>query len=684
MILEFLIWTIFIASTILLVLWILISPPVDKKVRQAPENEDSYAKNRFISSKVPKQVDAIVIGAGMGGGTVASILSKFGKKVVVLEHHDKLGGCTHTFSWSRANMDGSGHTTCEFDTGCHYTAVDMSLPTARSGAIMKYVTDGNAKWHDLGDPYDRVVLPHDPNVDEGCPNNDTYQFLCGKERLIGEISKQINPTEPAVPRRIRKFLDFCRKAQHSIVKMFIVRMTPRWFEPFLKWLTVSYYAFGRLTTSYVLSAFLEHEMPEDDVLNQKKLPEQPAIPLNNTWNRLKGVMVHPLGDYACQPSDSSVVAHSLTACYYVNGAAYTDGPTQSISNSVAKIVYEHGGECFVNAHVDEILVKDNQAVGVRVCKSSSLDGAKQINEKPEMTEIYSPIIINATGIYNMYNKLLPQELPIVEEFKKTNKAIPSYGHNYLFVAIKGDAEEVGIPVTNTWYFNGYDTDACFDKYFENPTEHRPPTVYLGFPCTKDPSWKSRFPGISNCILISDAKYEWFEKWEDFRTHKRGDEYDQYKQKFADKLLEVLYDKVPQVKGKVLWYECGTPISDSNFLQSYKGGSYGTRCNLEFTNPENARWLMRGDTEIKGLYISGQDAWTPAVAGAMYGGLLSSIKVLGFWKGCGILFTIIKEQTADIQKLKNWSYMQCFVKAVDTFFGGCPVGFKFGESEWGGS
>ena len=81
-----------------------------------------------------------------------------------------------------------------------------------------------------------------------------------------------------------------------------------------------------------------------------------------------------------------------------------------------------------------------------------------------------------------------------------------------------------------------------------------------------------------------------------------------------------------MKGKVLWYECGTPVSDSNFLQSYRGGSYGTRCNLEFTNPENSRWLMRGDTEIKGLYMSGQDAWTPAVAGAMYGGLLCAVKV----------------------------------------------------------
>ena len=85
-------------------------------------------------------------------------------------------------------------------------------------------------------------------------------------------------------------------------------------------------------------------------------------------------------------------------------------------------------------------------------------------------------------------------------------------------------------------------------------------------------------------------------------------------------------QVPQVKGKVLWYECGTPVSDANFLQSFQGGSYGTRCNLEFANKENSRWVMRPDTEIDNLFMAGQDAWTPAVAGAMYGGVLGSIKV----------------------------------------------------------
>ena len=105
-------------------------------------------------------------------------------------------------------------------------------------------------------------------------------------------------------------------------------------------------------------------------------------------------------------------------------------------------------------------------------------------------------------------------------------------------------------------------------------------------------------------------------------------------------------QVPQVKGKVLWYECGTPISDSNFLQSFRGGSYGTRCNLEFTNRENSRWIMRPDTEITNLYMAGQDAWTPAVAGAMYGGLLGAMKVILYllWSQCTTFICLPQPKT----------------------------------------
>lgn len=40
---------------------------------------------------MPDNVDVIVIGSGMGGLTAAVVLSRLGKRVLVLEQHDRIG-----------------------------------------------------------------------------------------------------------------------------------------------------------------------------------------------------------------------------------------------------------------------------------------------------------------------------------------------------------------------------------------------------------------------------------------------------------------------------------------------------------------------------------------------------------------------------------------------------------------
>jgi all-trans-retinol 13,14-reductase len=255
----------------------------------------------------------------------------------------------------------------------------------------------------------------------------------------------------------------------------------------------------------------------------------------------------------------------------------------------------------------------------------------------------------------------------VEEFHDPAKRTvrQSNGHVFLFCKIRGDAKELGLPKHNLWYFNSYDLDEAFNEYFSNPADVRPPTVYIGFPCTKDPTWKERYPNVSNAILISDGLWEWFEKWADKPVHNRGSEYEAFKTKLENHLLDILYDTVPQVKGKVEFHMAGTPLTEATYLSSYHGGSYGTMCTPQMFAPENRSWTTTPHTKVPGLFVAGSDAFLPAVCGAMYGGCFGAAAVLGHLGTMRMVWAFLGEFAKSMKESNpKMSSIQAYTLAVD--------------------
>ena len=261
--------------------------------------------------------------------------------------------------------------------------------------------------------------------------------------------------------------------------------------------------YGALTVRDVQHAVLTLGYSKEQLLAE--CPKAPLDPdPNATVQRLKAVLAHPIGDYGCQPRDASMAAHGVTAEHYIEGGSYTVGPTQNISINLTSVVRACGGEALVDATVRNILIEHGRAVGVRVSNTSAIE---KMGEAAPVTEIRAKNVVCGTSAYNLYNHLLPKDLPIVQQFlhDPVERTIrQSNGHMFVFCKLKGDPDELNLPDHNIWYFNGDDLDAAFDDYYANPVGVRPPVVYIGFPCTKDSTWKKRFPGVSNCIVISDG------------------------------------------------------------------------------------------------------------------------------------------------------------------------------------
>ena len=56
----------------------------------------------------------------------------------------------------------------------------------------------------------------------------------------------------------------------------------------------------------------------------------------------------------------------------------------------------------------------------------------------------------------------------------------------------------------------------------------------------------------------------FESWQGSTWGKRGEEYEALKAEITDKLLEEVYDKLPQLRGKIDYVETSTPLSTAWF------------------------------------------------------------------------------------------------------------------------
>lgn len=90
------------------------------------------------------------------------------------------------------------------------------------------------------------------------------------------------------------------------------------------------------------------------------------------------------------------------------------------------------------------------------------------------------------------------------------------------------------------------------------------------------------------------------------------------------MLAFLEKRFPGFRDLIEFTELSTPITTEFFTGHKEGSIYGLSCTPERFKQE---WLgVR--TTIKNLYLTGADACSPGVAGALMGGVAASSVVLG--------------------------------------------------------
>ncbi len=514
----------------------------------------------YKQATLTEEWDAIVIGSGIGGLTSAVLLGTHTGKRVLVLERHYEAG-GFTHTFHRPGY--------EWDVGLHYIG-QMHDERSDVRRAFDFVTAGSVQWHPMPEVYDRILI-----------GGQTFDFVAGRERFREGLVRWF----PSERRAIDRYLAAVESCNRASGLYFAEKAVPAPLAalagslmraPYMRWAT--------RTTREVLEGI--------------------------TGNReLIGVLTAQWGDYGLPPGKSSFAVHATIAAHYFDGASYPVGGASAIAAAMVPQIELAGGAVVTSAEVSSILLDGTRVSGVRMNNGR---------------EFRSRMVLSDAGAMNTFERLLPEELPALAPLRQRLRRLqPSTAHVSLYVGLSKSDAELGLEGTNLWVHPSFDHDKNVERFaldLESPL----PGVYLSFPSAKDPDFQRRHPGKSAIEAIVLLPYGRFERWENTRWKRRGNEYDATKERLEERLLDELKRRAPPVAGNIGYTELSTPVTTRHFMNYGSGEIYGIA-----STPD--RFMMRelgARTPIRGLYLTGQDAASLGVVGALYGGVIGASAAAG--------------------------------------------------------
>jgi len=486
--------------------------------------------------------------------TAAAMLSTINRRVLVLEQHYVPGGYTHMFRRKGYAWDAGVHAVGEVTDDC------------LSGRMLQQLTGGKLEWEPHGAVYDEFDLPGDYHI--GFPSSPE------------ELKTLLKSEFPKEQTGIDEYFDATLRGQEAMRGFFLSRAAPPSFGAVAERLIGQPgAAVASRTTAETISEFTNDE-------------------------RLKRILTAQWGYYGGAPSRSSFALHAVVTQHFINGGYYPVGGSEQIAYTLLKTVADAGGWTRVKADVEQILISRERAIGVRLATGETIRAKR---------------VVSAAGVVATIRRLLPPLYRLQPWAREVLGLSQSPGHVSIYLGLKGDIRQAGAASTNRWFYNTWDPEDITWDLSDPDRLGEPPFLYCSFPSLKDPSYQTDPSDPRHtAICLSFVRFPPFSSWRDTIWQHRGQDYEAFKQKLQESLLEQLLQRFPRLRPMIDYVELSTPLSSNTFCRPIEGAIYG----LEPTPERFACQALRSRAPIRNLFFAGNEVCSPGIIGAMGGAMIT--------------------------------------------------------------
>lgn len=341
-----------------------------------------------------ERYDSIIIGGGLGGLTAGAKLAKEGKRVLLIESADEVGGCARTFTREGLTIEASLHEIDGLDEGDFKRRIFSDL-----GVF------GEVEF---------VAVP------------EFYRFIGARSDFIvpfsaGEANKAFKSVFPKEGKAIDAFFSRLAGIRRDIKKLY--RGNSGWKDTLL--LPLYPFVYPDLTAGVRLTVggFLDKITKNEE---------------------LKLALAANVQYYGDDPYALSLLYFAIAqGSFYAGGGHFIKGGSQKLSDKLALIIRANGGSVLTNHKATNVLMEKGSAAGVRY--------EDKVNKRA--FEAYGATVIANAAVPTVVNEILPPGAAPPGFSRTINKLKPSCSLLTVHVGFKKPPTTLGSRAYTTFVYD---------------------------------------------------------------------------------------------------------------------------------------------------------------------------------------------------------------------------------------